>query len=447
MIRKTIFLLLLFSRDVSICNGESESYLRGESITESTNQDGGLATTTKNRPFDDVMTDAHNHPSRQLSWSGWWSSVTNLLAPHHHKDSSGSSGSSGSGGSGGSGSDGSSSRSDGGSSGGSSSGSGGSSSSATSGGSSGGTHWWSSGSNGGSSGGSGSGSGSGSGNGSGGSDDSVAQDDGDGSYSGWGDDDVATTGDDWNTVQDDENDLQEVTNNLSNETGSTVWGFIVAAILAGMVGVAFFVFKRDKDEDGLDHPLDGAVSKRIKLFTGVFNHDKSTLESNASPKPTVLEISEIEKSKDPEDPQVHSDYIEVDDGDLSDAPSLSSENMDESPVVQAGGLQTEYVNMSVEVPVDDDSIVPPPAPPSHPEIEQTGALQTGYVSMSEDSVVPPPPPVAAVARGRRRGTSPNPVRNQSSRSTSRSRGGSEKKRALTSGMMKRLRSLSPMRGR
>lgn len=109
-------------------------------------------------------------------------------------------------------------------------------------------------------------------------------------------------GDDSSNVEADSSDDQNYqagdgwkSNNL--ETGgssnTTVWPFVVAAMVAGLVGTAFIVKRKNREEGQETQPIEESLKKRMKLFQkkkrGLLNDD--VVVDHESPQ--LIEISRV----------------------------------------------------------------------------------------------------------------------------------------------------------
>ena len=85
------------------------------------------------------------------------------------------------------------------------------------------------------------------------------------------------------------------TKGVNNAGGVPIWPFIVGALVAGVVGAAFVVSRRKRRVEQDEHPLDGAVKKRQRLFSGFSRKKKGALNEdfdNEDDAPQFVEISD-----------------------------------------------------------------------------------------------------------------------------------------------------------
>lgn len=54
----------------------------------------------------------------------------------------------------------------------------------------------------------------------------------------------------------------------SGSSAKSIGTFIFVALAAGVAGAAFMVSRKNRDEEEHNHPLEGSLKKRMKLFTG-----------------------------------------------------------------------------------------------------------------------------------------------------------------------------------
>lgn len=81
---------------------------------------------------------------------------------------------------------------------------------------------------------------------------------------------------------------------VQNGKPTPVWPFLVAALVAGCVGAMFVVSRRKRRIEMDQHPLDGAVKKRQRLFSGLSKKQNSLAANDFEndDKPSFIEISE-----------------------------------------------------------------------------------------------------------------------------------------------------------
>lgn len=117
------------------------------------------------------------------------------------------------------------------------------------------------------------------------------QDDATSSTSGWG-------ADGWSASNLDANGAAYASKEVENSGGMPVWPFVVGALVAGVVGAMFVVSRRKRREEQNDHPLDGAIKKRQRLFSGFSRKKQGALNEdfdNEDDQPNFIEISEAKK--------------------------------------------------------------------------------------------------------------------------------------------------------
>ncbi|KAL3783437.1 hypothetical protein ACHAWO_011919 [Cyclotella atomus] len=121
-----------------------------------------------------------------------------------------------------------------------------------------------------------------------------------------GNDDAAATDDAANVQGDDDkwandgwtsNNLDQGSSYASTEVqngkSTPVWPFLLAALVAGCIGAAIVVTRRKRRAEMSEHPLDGAVKKRQRLFNGFNKKNGLAAEDfENEDKPNFIEISE-----------------------------------------------------------------------------------------------------------------------------------------------------------
>jgi len=97
-------------------------------------------------------------------------------------------------------------------------------------------------------------------------------------------------------------------NNLGNRDGASGAGlsagniapFVIGALIAGVMGAAFVVTRKRRQEQEDAHPLEGSLKKRMKLFSGgVFRRKKKGMldddvEEGGGGTPAFVEISSVQ---------------------------------------------------------------------------------------------------------------------------------------------------------
>jgi hypothetical protein len=133
--------------------------------------------------------------------------------------------------------------------------------------------------------------------------------------SGWSDDGHANNNDDkgdaplqydddaWQNDGWSSNNLDQGSSYASTEVqngkSTPVWPFLVAALVAGVIGAMFVVSRRKRRLDQEEHPLDGAVKKRQRLFAGMSKKKGALVEdfdNEEETRPNFIEISERKES-------------------------------------------------------------------------------------------------------------------------------------------------------
>ena len=115
---------------------------------------------------------------------------------------------------------------------------------------------------------------------------------------GWGDDD-GWYDDGWTSSNLDQGSYATGTD--MNGKTTPIWPFLVAALVAGVIGAIFVVSRRKRRIQESGHPLDGAVKKRQRLFAGMNtrNRKQGALNEdfdNEDEKPNFIEISDTRRS-------------------------------------------------------------------------------------------------------------------------------------------------------
>lgn len=122
----------------------------------------------------------------------------------------------------------------------------------------------------------------------------------------WGDDgysaDDTYDDDQWNNDGWTSNNLDQGSSYASSEIQTertAVWPFLLTAFVAGVIGAMFVVARRKRREERSEHPLDGAVKKRQRLFAGMSRNSRKVplgedfdCEDDMNNRPKFIEISE-----------------------------------------------------------------------------------------------------------------------------------------------------------
>ncbi|KAL7489911.1 hypothetical protein ACHAW6_015650 [Cyclotella cf. meneghiniana] len=131
-----------------------------------------------------------------------------------------------------------------------------------------------------------------------GHDDSTQAVQDDATSSGWG-------ADGWSSSNLGANGAAYASKEVENSGTVPVWPFVVGALVAGVVGAMFVVSRRKRRDDQSEHPLDGAIKKRQRLFSGFSRKKEGALNEdfeNEDGQPNFIEISEAKKKyKNPSD--------------------------------------------------------------------------------------------------------------------------------------------------
>jgi len=109
--------------------------------------------------------------------------------------------------------------------------------------------------------------------------------------SGWG-------ADGWSSSNLNTNGAAYASKEVENAGGLPIWPFVVGALVAGVMGAIFVVSRRKRREEHNDHPLDGAIKKRQRLFAGFSRKKQGALNEdfdNEDGEPNFIEISEAKK--------------------------------------------------------------------------------------------------------------------------------------------------------
>ena len=128
---------------------------------------------------------------------------------------------------------------------------------------------------------------------------------------GWGDDGYSTDNnyddasveyddDGWNNDGWTSSNLDQGSSYASTEiqgNKTPVWPFLLTAFVAGVIGAMFVVARRKRREERSEHPLDGAVKKRQRLFTGLSRNKKGLGEDFdcEEERPNFIEISDVQR--------------------------------------------------------------------------------------------------------------------------------------------------------
>ena len=110
---------------------------------------------------------------------------------------------------------------------------------------------------------------------------------------GWGDDGY----DGWKSNNLDQGSSY-ASNGVQNGGNTPIWPFLVAAFVAGAIGAMLVVARHKRRKQRIEHPLDGAVKKRQRLFSGLSKKQGALNEDfdDEDDKPKFIEVSERKNS-------------------------------------------------------------------------------------------------------------------------------------------------------